>query len=336
MDSPYKIIAADANISNTITPIDIVELRKLILGIYSELPNNTSWRFITKSFSFSTSNPFEDIPFEEAISVELPILDADFVAIKVGDVNGSALVCSNCTAPRLTAPEPFGLTVPNVPVKAGDYVTIPVMANDQAALIAWQLGLRFDADRLELVGPALGDLNELYADNFGLTRADEGMLRVSWVARLQDEDGHLNIHDRLFYLTFRAKDNVTDISALLQLDNEVLANRGWLLDGTEYRLELQNSPVANRSMPSNNELSVSSRPNPAGKEAWLDVALPVTGRVRLSVYNSFGVRMLFREMELPAGAQTLALPEVANWSPGIYRYDLQAGKARGRGHLVKQ
>jgi hypothetical protein len=49
LNTPYKMIAADANNSRSITTFDIVELRKLILGIYTELPNNTSWRFVDKA-----------------------------------------------------------------------------------------------------------------------------------------------------------------------------------------------------------------------------------------------------------------------------------------------
>jgi hypothetical protein len=36
--SPYDLIAADANNSQTVSAIDLVELRKLILGLYTELP----------------------------------------------------------------------------------------------------------------------------------------------------------------------------------------------------------------------------------------------------------------------------------------------------------
>ena len=43
LDSPYKMIAADANKSGTITTFDIVLLRQLILQITTELPMNTSW-----------------------------------------------------------------------------------------------------------------------------------------------------------------------------------------------------------------------------------------------------------------------------------------------------
>jgi hypothetical protein len=69
LNSPYKMIAADANKSGSITTFDIVEIRKLILGIYTELPNNTSWRFVDKSFSFpNANNPFQTA-FPEVISV---------------------------------------------------------------------------------------------------------------------------------------------------------------------------------------------------------------------------------------------------------------------------
>jgi hypothetical protein len=94
LDSPYKMIAADANKSNSITTFDIVELRKLILGIYTELPNNESWRFVDQSFVFSEpNNPFVN-PWPESISVanvQASQSDDHFVGVKVGDVNNSVI-----------------------------------------------------------------------------------------------------------------------------------------------------------------------------------------------------------------------------------------------------
>ena len=52
LDSEYKIIAADANKDGSISGQDLLELRKLILGIYNELPNNDSWRFIDNNYTF--------------------------------------------------------------------------------------------------------------------------------------------------------------------------------------------------------------------------------------------------------------------------------------------
>jgi hypothetical protein len=58
------MIAADANNSQTITTSDIIMLRRLILSIVDDLPNNTSWRFVPASYSFPVpTNPwFEQFP----------------------------------------------------------------------------------------------------------------------------------------------------------------------------------------------------------------------------------------------------------------------------------
>lgn len=93
LDSPYKIIAADVNRSNSVTTADLVAIRKLILQIENEFPNNTSWRFVDKNYVFpDPNNPFGE-PFPEVLNfnnISDDQLGANFVAIKIGDVNGSA------------------------------------------------------------------------------------------------------------------------------------------------------------------------------------------------------------------------------------------------------
>lgn len=94
LDSPYKIIAADANRSNSVTTFDILELRKLLLGVYDSLPNNTSWRFVDKNFVFpDPANPFDSLPLPETITVSSVVSDQfnhALIGIKVGDVNCTA------------------------------------------------------------------------------------------------------------------------------------------------------------------------------------------------------------------------------------------------------
>ena len=56
---PYQMIAADINGDGKVNGADLVELRKLILGVYLELPDNTSWRFVQSDFEFQdSSNPW--------------------------------------------------------------------------------------------------------------------------------------------------------------------------------------------------------------------------------------------------------------------------------------
>jgi hypothetical protein len=94
LDSPYKMIAADANQDGKITTFDIVILRTLILGVTKELPSGKSWRFLPEDYVFpNPQNPFMPA-FPERIEVPNT---ADpmpgnfrFNGIKIGDVNFSA------------------------------------------------------------------------------------------------------------------------------------------------------------------------------------------------------------------------------------------------------
>ncbi|MEZ4924877.1 MAG: dockerin type I domain-containing protein [Saprospiraceae bacterium] len=92
--SPYKLIAADANMDGKITTFDIVLLRKLILGIITELPHKQSWRFIRKDYTLpDPGNPFNP-PFNDRYIItpeQNPLPHKfEFIGVKIGDINGDA------------------------------------------------------------------------------------------------------------------------------------------------------------------------------------------------------------------------------------------------------
>ncbi|MEZ4965182.1 MAG: T9SS type A sorting domain-containing protein [Saprospiraceae bacterium] len=92
--SPYQWIAADANNDSVIDTFDIVECRKLMLGIYAELPDNSAWRMVAKSYQFPAPDPLTQ-PFPESVTFGLngdPVPDLDFVAVRICDVSCSELV----------------------------------------------------------------------------------------------------------------------------------------------------------------------------------------------------------------------------------------------------
>ncbi len=70
--------------------MDLVDLRKLLLGITTEFPRNTSWRFgvLPQDFSTSDISRFQEIKFIE--SLETDVHDVNFIGIKTGDLNGNA------------------------------------------------------------------------------------------------------------------------------------------------------------------------------------------------------------------------------------------------------
>lgn len=91
--SPYKIIAGDVNNSGSLTTLDIVLIRLMIIGELTEFPGGTpSWRFVPSDYTFPPgSTPFNP-PFREyrLINGIRGFNEIDFVAIKMGDINCSA------------------------------------------------------------------------------------------------------------------------------------------------------------------------------------------------------------------------------------------------------
>jgi len=92
--SPYQMIAADINNNYKVSTADMVELRKVLLGINDSFPNNSSWKFIPKSFNFpNINNPFQStIPDQVSISpLNSNMNQADFVGVKIGDLNNNVI-----------------------------------------------------------------------------------------------------------------------------------------------------------------------------------------------------------------------------------------------------
>ncbi len=88
LPSPYKIIAADGNGSGSVSTLDIVLSRSVILGNAASYPNGRLWEFANSGYVFP--DPLNPFPFETTrsyINLASDMLKQDFIGIKLGDVN---------------------------------------------------------------------------------------------------------------------------------------------------------------------------------------------------------------------------------------------------------
>lgn len=182
LDSPYKMIAADVNRSNSITTADIVALRKVILQVDETFKNNTSWRFIQADHTFTDpSNPFSEAIPEYATVPELTeATNVDFVAVKIGDLNGNAIgqKSLNPMAQSRNRPQ-ISVTTRDRQIKKNtiETITFNLAKTDIQAL---QMTLNFDPALVELVDiPAMGAIRKA---NFGTRFLSRGALTMSWEA----------------------------------------------------------------------------------------------------------------------------------------------------------
>jgi hypothetical protein len=344
LTSPYKMIAADANKSRSITTFDIVEIRKLILGIYPvKLPNNTSWRFVPKDFVFPDPlNPFPDPAFPEyvdyCIATPHDTQNLDFVAIKVGDLNASAIA----HARPIARPE-VSLSWPLSTAKPGSTLTLPVTYTSDRSAEAVQLGLRFDPTRLALIGPSKGSLPGFLTGNFNLNDAAKGEIRSLWIPDYAEPDRHIQPGDVLFYLTFKVLAQTASAEPLLRLDNALLENLAWTAEGTEC--EVKGAAVQQRegqaeALPGVSPtgwLKASCSPNPTNGAASLRAESAKAGKARFWLLDASGRRLLLRDVVLEADTpQELALPELAQMPAGVYLWKLSLSGERVEGRLVKE
>jgi len=333
LNSPYKMIAADANKSNSITTLDIVELRKLILGIYQTLPMNTSWRFVEKAYSFPVPFIFQS-DFPEGINcIAFPTANADFVGIKVGDVNNTAV--SNTRPPERAL---TSISWPAMRQAKGDVVTLPIVYTGSADMEAIQLGLRFDPALLQLISPAQGDIPSYLPGNFNLLQAAQGEIRTLWLPMTVEAE-KIQPNAVLFYLSFKVLGDLPESGMPLWLDNQLLDCAAWNAGGTEFVFQQTNASAAameRDGSQKNTSFQVSVRPNPTANEAVMLVQASKAETARLAIYDAFGRQLVFKEIQLHKGAQDISLPEVAQFLAGVYQWKLYTRNFEQQGHIVKQ
>jgi|GEM_PF-965427 len=90
LSSECNKLAADLTSDGRITAVDILTMRKLILGVIPELPFTSSWIFVNLYQESSTPVTVIDELDLKFPKYLFPLTELDIKAIKVGDVNGSA------------------------------------------------------------------------------------------------------------------------------------------------------------------------------------------------------------------------------------------------------
>lgn len=327
IDSPYKIIAADANRSGSVTSFDIVTLRRLILGIDTVFANNTSWRFVPASFQFPDPfNPFVgEFPEEIAVPAGMVSLaDLDFVGLKVGDVNDSNVPSLNAET-RLAAEWPIDLQ--DVDFQANEKVEA-IFSAEWGAVVATQFSLRFDAasldfQKIEPLAPGLS------AANFGSNRAREGFLTASFErpeSAPNARESGASSTESLFKIVFWAKKSGR-LNAAVSLESWPTAAASFERDGRILRPVLRFSGER-RTL----EWAVKIWPNPMGRAgAWVDFQAQRSEGATLQVFDLQGV-VVFSE-KIPAHGG-LRIPGEVFPRAGVYFYRIEGAAGSAVGKLV--
>ncbi len=90
-DNVYQILSADANNNSSVSAVDLVQMRLVILGRSDSFAGNSSWRFLDIPDNLTgTDLPQNMSGFRTITLQDNDMTNANFTGIKVGDLNGSA------------------------------------------------------------------------------------------------------------------------------------------------------------------------------------------------------------------------------------------------------
>ena len=314
LDSPYKMIAADINGSGSITSLDMIALRRVLLFIDTEFASNTSWRFVDAEYAFPTANPFAT-SFPEAINYNNLTISqlADFVGVKVGDLNGSAAANALAAGDTRSSDGELVFNIEDAKVEAGQTYTVDFKAADFNQIAGYQFTLNFDANAVDFVDFQAGALRGMTADNFGFHMLNQGVITTSWNAA---NALSVSNDEVLFSLTFTAK-TATQVSQVLNIaqSTEYTSAEAYNEAADLYDLSINFNSADNALF--------QNQPNPFRNETVIGFELAEAAAATVTVYDVAGRTIKQYNGDFAKGYNGITINRSELSGSGVLYYQLE-------------
>jgi hypothetical protein len=314
LDSPYKLIAADANNSRSISTLDLIQIRKLILNIDTEFSNNTSWRFVDADYEFlDAANPWAAY-FPEIRNInnlDRKTTLANFVGVKIGDVNGSARANAfHDLAPRRIV-DVMEISTEEVEMKQGNVYTVSFKA-DMQEIAGYQFTLEVDQSLAQIVDVKEGIAK---AANFGVF-SEEGLITTSFHRNAEEEiNGAV-----LFSLTLRATSDAA-LSEAIGINSRYTSAEAYDVADEDLAIGL----VIGEDYTESAYALYQNRPNPFQAETVISFKLPEAMEAVVEFKDISGRTIMLREGDFTGGYNELRIKADELPASGVYFYTLHAG-----------
>jgi hypothetical protein len=304
LNTPYKMIAADANRSGSITTFDIVEFRKLILGIYSELPNNTSWRFVDSDHNFvDPSNPFQYAFPENKSVADLQSNDMadNFVGVKIGDVNNTVIANSLQSADERTAATML-FDVEDRQVKAGETFTVNFKGAERVQ------GYQFTINLSNLQVMKITGTGEIKEGNFGVF---DNVITTS-------VDGT----DNEFAITFRAV-KAGQLSNMLSVSSRITKAEAYNLNNDRLDVAFRFNGTNGSTISGVGFELYQNQPNPFVNKTFIGFHLPEATDATLRIFDENGRLVFSQTGAFAKGYNSFAIDRQLITTTGMLYYSVE-------------
>jgi len=185
-NNPYKCFAADVTNDGQINTLDIVYIKRLILGIDTTFAGNRLWSFINTDATFSDpNNPFGSCSlglytnaFNRTINANCLTTGQSFYGVKLGDVNWDW----NPAIPRPTVGSntDVKLHYNGLPNTNGNTLHVPITVKNLKNIMSLEFTLNFNPAVLKWKGILNPSLNI----ETGTSNVDSGKVSFLWIDSL--------------------------------------------------------------------------------------------------------------------------------------------------------
>ncbi len=308
LSSPYILLAADVNASKSITARDIAELRKAILGHITQFEQKPIWQFVPAYHRFSDpSTPWDCPKYMQTKHLEDVYDQADWVAIKTGDVNLSAITGSMYKMESRS--------------KNAVYLVIDEVDSENAKRkFAVKAASAFDMEGMQfsmmlpkhasvrMISAKCDISNDCYS-----VKGDQ--LRVSYIST---ELVRVLANDILFYLELSgyAKAESFDFQLTSSLSNEVYV--GKAMDVAPLEIS-QNPKYAVHGLQ-----VFGPRPNPFTDQCTVPFSVPADAEIRIKILDHTGKEIHQSSINATKGMQQCEFTRHMFGSSGLYYIMLES------------
>ncbi len=317
LGSPFKVLAADVNKSKAVTAADISEIRKLILGATEKYSKSASWMILPEGTTFPDPNNPWNYNVEKTMTLNSAQDFINFVALKVGDVNGSALANANGNI-QSRSKDALNLVIDESSFEAGSLHKVSVTSSNFNQISGYQFTLNFDKSMFSFEGFESGALN-LNDQNFGTNFLNRGMLTMSWNA---DQAVSLSQEDVLFTLVFRTLRKGTT-AGVMDITSDVTMAEAYdaKLNAKEVDLQIRN--INGQNVAGVFEL-YQNTPNPFDAYTEISFRLPSASAAVLTIYDVTGKIQRVIQVKGHKGVNTVRIDKSELNGTGMFYYQLDA------------
>jgi len=313
-DTPYKLAAADVNLSNSVSVADIIKIRRYLAQIEVLLSGN--WKYIDSTFAINFTNWWLAPQFVDVPLTTYDVTDASFIGVRMGDVNntwyakdGTAKLSSAMTKP---------LRIDDVVGNPGEVVSVPVTIDAGTEIAGIELHLKYDTQQLRFMS--------ISSDLSGEPTLNNASDAIHFIWEDIDNIVNTSNENSLAVLHFEILDNLEDRTDIEVTRAEVVNAVGqpYSLDITNGSVTKGNASPETAVVPQEYQLN-QNRPNPFNPVTEISFSLPQASDVSLEIYDIIGRRVtVLVESRLDAGIHSY-IWDASGFASGIYFTRLKAG-----------